>query len=65
MKSSGVSFDDCRTTGAYQDWLDLGKVDIDLKGILAERTHKEFRYRPVSMAVNSVKKNSLDLIKEM
>ena len=51
------------TTSAYRDWLDPGKGDIDLKGILAERTHKEFRYRRVSMAVNSVKNNSPDLIK--
>ena len=53
------------TTGAYQDWLDPAKGDIDLKGILAERTHKKFRYRQVSMAVNSVKNNSPDLIKEV
>jgi len=53
------------TTSAYRDWLDAGKGDIDLKGILAKRTHKEFRYRPVSMAVNSVKNNSPDLIKEV
>lgn len=51
------------TTGAYRDWLDPGKGDIDLKAILAERTHMDFRCRPVSMAVNSVKNNSPDLIK--
>jgi putative SOS response-associated peptidase YedK len=50
------------TTSAYQEWLDSDKGDIDLKEILAERTHKEFRYCPVSMAVNSVKNNSPDLI---
>jgi putative SOS response-associated peptidase YedK len=53
------------TTSAYRDWLDSGKGDIDLKGILAKRTHKEFRCRHVSMAVNSVKNNSPDLIKEV
>jgi putative SOS response-associated peptidase YedK len=53
------------TAGAYRDWLDPGKDDIDLRGILAERTHKEFRCRHVSMAVNSVKNNSPDLIKEV
>jgi putative SOS response-associated peptidase YedK len=52
-------------TSAYRDWLDSGKGDIDLKGILAEKTHKEFRYRPVSMAVNSVKNNSPDLIRAL
>jgi putative SOS response-associated peptidase YedK len=51
------------TAAAFQDWLNPGKGDIDLKGILAERTHKEFRCRHVSMAVNSVKNNSPDLIK--
>ncbi len=51
------------TTGAYRDWLDPGKGDIDLKAILAERTHMDFQCRPVSMAVNSVKNNSPDLIK--
>jgi putative SOS response-associated peptidase YedK len=53
------------TTYASQDWLDPGKGDIDLKGILAERTHKEFQCRHVSMAVNSAKNNSPDLIKEV
>jgi putative SOS response-associated peptidase YedK len=53
------------TAGAYRDWLDPGKGDIDLQGILAERTHKEFRCRQVSMAVNSVKNNSSDLITEV
>jgi putative SOS response-associated peptidase YedK len=48
---------------AYREWLDPDKGDIDLKGILAERAHKDFRYRRVSMAVNSVKNNSPDLIK--
>ena len=53
------------TAAAYQDWLNLGKGDIDLKEILTERTHKKFRCRRVSMAVNSVKNNSPDLIKEV
>jgi len=53
------------TTGAYQDWLNPGKGEIDLKGILAERTRREFRCRHVSIGVNSVKNNSPDLIKEV
>lgn len=48
---------------AYRDWLDPNQSDIDLGGILAERTHKTFSFRPVSLAVNAVKNNSPDLIR--
>ena len=49
-------------SAAYQAWLNQEITEIDLDDILEKKIHKEFRFRPVSKAVNSVKNNSLELI---
>ncbi|MFZ7128166.1 MAG: SOS response-associated peptidase [Desulfobacterales bacterium] len=47
---------------AHAEWLDPGRQDVDLVEILKSRTHTEFKARPVSKTVNSVKNNSRELI---
>jgi putative SOS response-associated peptidase YedK len=49
-------------SAAFMDWLDPERQDVDLEAMLAEMVHKEFRARPVSLAVNSTRNNSPDLI---
>ncbi len=49
----------------YEDWLNPGKPITDLDNILADSIHTDFKFRPVSKAVNSVKNNSVDLIAEV
>lgn len=47
----------------YRDWLHPETTAPSLDKLLAEMIHTEFSYRPVSRAVNSVKNNSADLIR--
>ncbi|MFY9943184.1 MAG: SOS response-associated peptidase family protein, partial [Desulfobacterales bacterium] len=47
---------------AYRDWLDPQRPDPDLAQILAIHTHRDFRFWPVSTAVNAVRNNSPELI---
>jgi putative SOS response-associated peptidase YedK len=49
-------------SAAYQRWLDQEETEVDLDNILDKTIHKDFRSRPVSKAVNSVKNNSPELI---
>jgi putative SOS response-associated peptidase YedK len=48
--------------GAYRDWLNPQRPDPDLAQILAHHTHRDFRFWPVSTAVNAVRNNSPELI---
>lgn len=50
---------------AYRDWLDPQRQDPDLAQILAQHTHQAFRFWPVSTAVNAVRNNSPELIREV
>ena len=49
-------------SAAYQEWMNQEITEIDLDDILEKKIHKEFSFRPVSKAVNSVKNNSPELI---
>jgi putative SOS response-associated peptidase YedK len=49
-------------SAAYQGWMNQEMTEIDLDNILEKKIHKEFSFRPVSKAVNSVKNNSPELI---
>ena len=47
---------------AFRDWMGQDTPPGSLKDIISTKLHQEFRFRPVSKAVNSVKNNSADLI---
>ena len=47
---------------AYRAWLDPQLPDPDLAHILAHRTHRDFRFWPVSTAVNAIRNDSPELI---
>ena len=49
---------------AIGDWMQIDTPPDDLKEIIGTQIHKDFAFHPVSKAVNSVRNNSADLIKE-
>ena len=49
---------------AIGDWIKADTSAEDLKEIIGTQIHTDFAFLPVSKAVNSVKNNSEDLIKE-
>jgi putative SOS response-associated peptidase YedK len=49
---------------AFEDWVGADTPIDTLKEIISTHTHKDFVFRPVSKAVNSVQNNYADLIKK-
>jgi putative SOS response-associated peptidase YedK len=49
-------------SSAYHDWLDPANEKVDLRRMLQEAIHTEFKFRAVSKAINSVGNNSAELI---